>query len=137
MSSNRLRLVPLLALVAIGAPTACPTSASARSYGKLIVRRHAAPVAPLDVRFDHVRAPSAFLLVVSEPSNQQLSFKWSVHCVGAAPKESGGASGRASVVSGHWVKRVQTTWIKHPVSCSGTIEGSTATSPVLVRIFAA
>ncbi|HTA06269.1 MAG TPA: hypothetical protein VK774_07895 [Solirubrobacteraceae bacterium] len=138
MSSNRQRIAQLLAVTAISTAAASyPAFAEADSYGKLIVRRHAAPAAALDVRFGRVHAPHAFLLVVTEPSNEQLSFKWSLHCVGAAPRESGGASGRASIVSGHWVKRVRPTWIKHPVSCSGTIEGSTATSPVLVRIFAA
>ena len=66
-----------------------------------------------------------------------LEFNWSVRCVGAAPKESGGATGRAIVSSGHWVKRIQPIWIKHPVSCSGAIEGSASTSPVLVRVFSA
>ena|ERR1700759_4347504 len=137
MSPNRQRIALLLALIAISAAAGCPTSANAKSYGKLIVSRHATPGAPLDVHFDRVHAPSAFLLVVTGPSNEQLSFKWSLHCVGATPRESGGASGRANIVSGHWVKRVRPTWIRHPISCSGSIEGSTATSPVLGRIFAA
>jgi hypothetical protein len=137
MSSNRPRIVPLLAIIAIGATAPYAASASAKSYGKLIALRHAAPAAPLDARFSRVHAPRAFLLVVTEPSNEQLNFKWSLHCVGAKPRESGGASGRASTVSGHWVKRVRPTWIKHPAFCSGTIEGSSATSPVLVRIFSA
>ncbi|HEX3851575.1 MAG TPA: hypothetical protein VHW01_11455, partial [Polyangiaceae bacterium] len=127
MSSNRQRIQPLLALIAICAVSvSCPGFAAAMSYGKLIARRHAAPAASLDVQFSRVRAPHAFLLVVTEPSKEQLSFTWSLHCVGAAPRESGGASGRATVLSGDWVKRVRPTWIRHPVSCSGRIEGSTA-----------
>jgi hypothetical protein len=139
MSSTRQQIQPLLAAVAISAAVSvsCPAFAEATSYGKLIASRHAAPTTALDVQFSRVRAPRAFLLVVTEPSHERLSVKWSLHCAGAAPSESGGASGRASIVDGHWVKRVRPVWIKHPVSCSGTIEGSPATSPVLARVFAA
>lgn len=136
MSPTRQRLLPLIATFAtVGA--LCPGPAGAEGYGRLIARHSATPTGALDTSFDHVRPPRAFLLVVTEPKGEPLSFRWSVHCLGSGPRESGGASGRAIVSSGHWVKRIRPTWIKHPVSCSGTIVGSAAASPVLVRVFAA
>jgi hypothetical protein len=135
MSSNRQWLLPTIAAITVSAAF-CPSPAAAETYGRLIVRHSATPTETFAAPFSHVRPPRAFLLVVTEPNREQLNFRWSVHCVGSGPKESGGASGRASVASGHWVKRIQPSWIKHPVSCSGTIEGSAAASPVLVRVFA-
>jgi hypothetical protein len=134
MSPNRQRLLSVAVL--LGSAALCVSVASAETYGRLIVRHDAAPSAALETRFAHVRAPGSFLLVVTEPKREQLNFRWSVHCTGSRPSESGGASGRASVASGRWVKRVRPHWIKHPVSCSGTIEGSAGASPVLVRVFA-
>jgi len=135
MSSNRQRLLSSIAVLTASAAL-CASTAHAETYGRLIVRHSATPTAALDTRFAHVRPPGSFLLVVTESNREQLNFSWSVHCVGSGPKESGGASGRASVASGHWVKRIRPSWIKHPVSCSGTIEGSAGASPVLVRVFA-
>ena len=138
MSSNRQRLLPAIAIAAITTSAAiCPAIAASETYGRLIVRHSATPTTAVATTFSHGRPPRSFLLVVTEPNKEPLNFKWSVHCVGSGPKESGGASGRASVASGHWVKRIQPRWIKHPVSCSGTIEGAAAASPVLVRVFAA
>ena len=59
-----------------------------------------------------------------------------MHCYNASRRESGGASGEATVSSGHWVKHVRADWIKHPAYCTGSIVGSAASSPVLVRVFA-
>ncbi|MFI4991217.1 MAG: hypothetical protein ACHQHO_09945 [Solirubrobacterales bacterium] len=135
MSSNRQRLLPTFALLTAGAAL-WASAAHAETYGRLIVRHNATPTAALETQFAHVRAPRSFLLVLTEPNREQLNFSWSVHCVGSRPNESGGASGRANVASGHWVKRIRPHWIKHPISCSGTIEGSAGASPVLVRVFA-
>jgi hypothetical protein len=135
MSSNRQRLLPAIAALIASAALCSASSAAAETYGRLIVRNSATPATSFAAPFSHVRPPRSFLLVVTEPNREQLDFRWSVHCVGSKPKESGGASGRASVASGHWVKRIEPRWIKHPVSCSGTIEGSAAASPVLVRVF--
>ncbi len=135
MSSNRQRLLPSIAVLATSAALSV-SPATADTYGRLIVRHSATPAATFETSFAHVRPPRSFLLVVTEPNREQLDFRWSVHCVGSARNESGGASGHASVASGHWVKRIQPHWIKHPISCSGTIEGSAAASPVLVRVFA-
>jgi hypothetical protein len=136
MSSKRQRLLPVIALGAVCLlVSAAP--ASAETYGQLLVRHAATPSGALATHFTHARPPSAFLLVVTEPEQVPLEFSWSVRCVGTKPKESGGATGRAIVASGHWVKRIKPSWIKHPVSCSGTIEGAAGTSPVLVRVFAA
>lgn len=136
MSSKRQRLLPQITIcAAFLLLCACP--ASAETYGRLLVRHTALPSSTLATHFTHARVPRAFLLVVTEPERVPLEFSWSVRCVGVASKESGGASGRATVASGHWVKRIQPSWIKHPVSCSGTIEGAASTSPVLVRVFAA
>jgi hypothetical protein len=135
MSPNRQRLLSTIAVLLMSAAL-CASAASAETYGRLIVRHSATATGALETRFAHVRAPGSFLLVVTEPKREQLNFRWSVHCTGSQPSESGGASGRASVASGHWVKRVRPRWIKHPVSCSGTIEGSAGASPVLVRVFA-
>jgi hypothetical protein len=135
MSSNR-QWLPSSIAVLMASSALCSSTAAADTYGRLIVRHSAIPAASLETRFARVRPPRSFLLVVTEPNPEQLNFNWSLHCVGSGPKESGGASGRASVASGRWVKRIRPDWIKHPVSCSGTIEGSAAASPVLVRVFA-
>ena len=120
--------------MAIGAPAAA--SAFAPTYGKLVVRHSAAPGSLLETRFARVPPPSSFLLVVTEPTMTPLQFKWSVHCFNTARRESGGATGEATVSSGRWVKRVRADWIKHPASCSGSVVGSASASPVLVRVFA-
>lgn len=86
--------------------------------------------------FEHVRPTGSFLLVVTEQSRTPLSFHWSIRCTSANGRETGGASGAATVANGHWVKRVGVTWIKHAASCSGKVEGSASSSPVLVRVFA-
>jgi hypothetical protein len=112
-----------------------PSAVFATTYGKLIVRNNAMPASALDTQFSHVRPPRSFLLVVTEPSKTELQFRWSVHCDSASRRESGGASGEATVSSGHWVKQVRATWIKHPAYCTGSIVGSAASSPVLVRVF--
>jgi hypothetical protein len=135
MSSNRQRLLPALAAITTSAALCSASSAAAENYGRLLVRDSAAPTTSFATAFSHVRPARSFLLVVTEPNTEPLDFKWSVHCVGSKPKESGGAFGRARVASGHWVKRIQPRWIKHPVSCSGRIEGAAAASPVLVRVF--
>jgi hypothetical protein len=136
MSSNRQRLLPAIVAVAASAMLCSSSPAIAETYGRLIVRDSATPTASFATPFSHVRPPKSFLLVVTEPNREPLNFRWSVRCVSSGSRESGGASGRASVASGHWVKRIEPRWIKHPVSCSGTIEGSAAASPVLVRVFA-
>ena len=128
------RLIPLgVVLVVVGL---LPASVAASTYGTLVVRHSAPPGAMLETQFGRVRPPGSFLLVVTEPAKTQLQFKWSVHCFNAARRESGGASGEATVTSGHWVKRVRANWIKHPAFCSGSVVGSAAGSPVLVRVFA-
>jgi hypothetical protein len=134
MSPTRQRLLPLIALSATIA--VCPCMAQAAGYGRLIARHSATPSGVLDTSFDDVRAPRSFLLAITESRREPLEFRWSIHCLGTGPKERGGASGRATVSSGHWVKRIRPVWIKHPVSCSGTIVGSAAASSVLVRVFA-
>jgi hypothetical protein len=113
-----------------------PASVSASTYGRLVVRHSAAPGAMLETQFQRVSPAGSFLLVVTEPANTQLQFKWSVHCFNAARHSSGGASGEVTVTSGHWVKPVRANWIKHPAYCSGSVVGSAAASPVLVRVFA-
>jgi hypothetical protein len=133
MSSNRQRSLALIAVsVAIATPCA---AASAETYGKLVVRHSAVPAGSLETQFGHVRPPRTFVLVVTEPTKEQLNFTWSVHCTGSGRHESGGASGRASVASGHWVKRIPANWIKHPASCSGSIVGTAPANAVLVRVF--
>jgi hypothetical protein len=135
MSPNRQRLLVLIAAsgvcVALGS-----VPAAAETYGKLIVRHSAAPAAMLETRFTRVRPARSFLLVVTEPDQEPLSFTWSVRCSGSAHGESGGISGRATIADGHWVKRVSTSLVKRPRSCSGSITGAAAGAPVLVRVFA-
>jgi protein-S-isoprenylcysteine O-methyltransferase Ste14 len=113
-----------------------PASVAASTYGRLVVRHNAPPGSTLETQFAHVRPPDSFVLVVTEPEKTQLQFKWSVHCYNAARRSSGGASGEATVASGHWVKRIRVNWIKHPAYCSGNLVGLAASSPVLVRVFA-
>jgi hypothetical protein len=136
MSSNRQPLLTPIAVLAAGAALACSATASAQTYGRLLVRHSAAASTSLETHFDGVHPPNSFLLVVTEPNREQLHFTWSLHCVGSHGRESGGASGRANVPGWRWLKRIRPTWIKHPVSCSGTIEGSAGASPVLVRVYA-
>ena len=124
-------LAPVLAIAAL-----LPASVAASTYGTLVVRHSALPGTMLEAQFGRVPSAGSFLLVVTEPAKTQLQFKWSVHCYNAARRESGGASGEATIASGHWVKRVRANWIKHPAYCSGSVIGSAATSPVLVRVFA-
>jgi hypothetical protein len=127
-----------LALIAIcvAALAASTTCAAASTYGALIVRHDSAPSMTLATDFEHVRPTGSFLLVVTEQSRTPLSFHWSIRCTSANGRETGGASGAATVANGHWVKRVGVTWIKHAASCSGKVEGSASSSPVLVRVFA-
>jgi hypothetical protein len=133
---TRQRSVALLAgCVAAGGVTA--TAASASTYGALVVRHSASPLTTLATSFTHVRPSGSFFLVVTEPDNAPLNFHWSIRCTSANGRETGGASGAATVANGHWVKRVGITWIKHPTSCSGKVEGSASRSPVLVRVFSA
>jgi hypothetical protein len=126
----------MLAATSLACVTLGAASAAAETYGKLIVRHSAAPAATLETRFDRVRAASSFLLVVTEPVREPLSFTWSVRCDGANHRESGGASGRATIANGHWVKRISPDWIEHPATCSGSISGVAAGTPVLIRVFA-
>jgi hypothetical protein len=128
---------PALIAFCVAALAATATPAAASSYGELIVRHDAAPSTTLATNFTNVRPKGSFLLVVTEPTETPLSFRWSIRCVSATRREHGGASGTATVSNGHWVKRVRTSWIKHPASCSGSVEGAAASSPVLVRVFAA
>lgn len=136
MPSNRQRLLApaatSLACVALGAAPAV-----AGTYGKLIVRHSVAPAATLETHFSNVPAARSFLLVVTEPAREPLSFTWSLRCDGANHRESGGASGRATIANGHWVKRISPLWIEHPARCSGSVAGVAAGTPVLVRVFAA
>jgi hypothetical protein len=134
---SRRSLRPIALVAALVATATAPTAAQAGSYGKLIARHDAAPATPLQTSFANVPAPRAFLLVVTEPVVARLDFSWSVHCAGGSSqhRESGGASGAATVPGRHWVKRVVVSWIKHPVSCTGSVTGTAAASPVLVRVF--
>jgi hypothetical protein len=132
----RKRAPALIALCGAAlAATATPVAAS--TYGELIVRHDTAPSTTLATSFAHVRPPGSFLLVVTEPAKTPLSFHWSIRCVSRNGRESGGASGSATVANGHWVKRIGVTWIKHAASCAGSVDGSASSSPVLVRVFAA
>ncbi len=108
----------------------------AGTYGRLIVRGSALPASMIDTRFAHTTPARSFLLVVSQTGTSELQFKWSVHCFNPARRESGGASGEVAVTSGRWVKQVRANWIRHPTYCTGSIAGSAAGSPVLVRVFA-
>jgi hypothetical protein len=121
---------------AVLASGAVPASVGASTYGRVIARRLAPPAASLQTSFAGVARPNAFLLVVTEPTHETLHFTWSIHCAGGSPRESGGATGAATVSSGHWVKRVQVAQLEHATACAGSISGSAAGSPVLVRVFA-
>ncbi len=137
MSTVIRQRLPALIVISFAALAATATAAAASTYGALIVRNDAPPSAMLTTSFAHVRPSGSFLLVVTEPIKAPLRFRWSIRCASANGRENGGASGAATVSNGHWVKRVGVTWIRHPASCSGKVEGSTSTSPVLVRVFAA
>ena len=135
LTAIRQRAAALIA-ISVASIVATTTPAAASSYGALIVRHNAPASATLTTSFTNVRPSGAFLLVVTEPVKTTLQFRWSIHCASANGRETGGASGAATVSNGHWVKRVVVTWIKHPASCSGKVEGSASSSPVLVRVFA-
>ena len=127
-------LVAALTVTTVGA--SAPHPAEANTYGTLLARRHAAPATSLETSFTSAAPSGSFLLVVTEPAHATLDVRWSLRCVGASHHERGGASGKALISSGHWVKRVRIDWIKHPASCAGSVSGSAASSPVLVRVFA-
>ncbi|MEA2334127.1 MAG: hypothetical protein QOG40_617 [Solirubrobacteraceae bacterium] len=129
-----MRLVTLA--VALVTVALLPASAAASTHGTLVARHSAPPGSMLETQFQRVRPPGSFLLVVTEPAQTQLQFKWSVHCFSASHRASGGASGEATVSSGRWTKQIRANWIKHPAYCSGSVVGSAASSPVLVRVFA-
>jgi hypothetical protein len=115
---------------------AVPATVGASTYGRVIARHLAPPAASLRTSFAGVARPKAFLLVVTEPTHETLHFTWSIRCASASPRESGGATGAATVSSGHWVKRVPVAQLEHATACAGSISGSAAASPVLVRVFA-
>jgi|SRR6185312_8524569 hypothetical protein len=115
---------------------AVPASAGADTYGRVVARHLAAPATSLQTSFSAVARPKAFLLVVTEPTHETLHFTWSIRCASASPRESGGATGAATVSSGHWVKRVPVAQIRRATACAGSISGSAAASAVLVRVFA-
>lgn len=135
--SARQRALALAAgAVTLGTAAVTPLYAGASGYGRLVARRAASPSASLTTRFSHVRPPGSFLLVVTERTSATLTFQWELRCVSASHRESGGASGEATVSDGRWVKRVRANWIAHPAECTGAISGSAAASPVLVRVYA-
>ena len=137
LSPIRQRHLVLVSLAALaGGAITAPLSAGASSYGTLIAHRNAAPSASFATRFANVRPPRSFVLVVTEPTDAPLMFRWSLRCVGASPREHGGASGEATVSNGRWVKRVRADWIEHPALCSGGISGAATAHPVLARVFA-
>jgi hypothetical protein len=136
VSPTRQRLLaPIATVAALGATAIAPSVSGASTYGRLIARSDAAPAAPLEARFVRVRPPITFVLVVTEPTNAPLIFRWSLRCVGISGRESGGASGTATVSGNHWVKRVRANWIKHPTTCSGSVSGSARANSVLARVF--
>jgi hypothetical protein len=115
---------------------ALPAGVDANTYGRPVARHLAAPASSLQTSFAGVARPRAFLLVVTEPTHEQLHFTWSIRCTSASPRETGGATGAATVSTGHWVKRVPVAQIARATACAGSISGSAAASPVLVRVFA-
>jgi hypothetical protein len=115
---------------------ALPAGVDANTYGRHVARHLAAPASSLQTSFAGVARPRAFLLVVTEPTHEQLHFTWSIRCTSASPRETGGATGAVTVSTGHWVKRVPVAQIARAAACGGSISGSAAASPVLVRLFA-
>ncbi|MCW3031516.1 MAG: hypothetical protein JWM66_1649 [Solirubrobacterales bacterium] len=134
----RRSLRPIALAAVLAAPATAPAAVQAGTYGRLIARHDAAPTASLQTNFANVAPPKAILFVVTEPPGVSLDFRWSVRCAGrdVQHRESGGASGAATVSGGHWVKRVAVAWIRHPTSCAGAVTGTAGSSPVLVRVFA-
>lgn len=120
----------------IVATGAVPASVDANRSLRPVARHLAAPASSLQTTFVGVPRPRAFLLVVTEPTHEQLHFTWSIRCASASPRETGGATGAATVSSGHWVKRVPVMQITRASTCAGAISGSAGASPVLVRVFA-
>jgi hypothetical protein len=129
-----MRWIAMVGVVVAGG--AVPASVGANPYGRSVARHLAAPTNSLQTRFAGVSRPRAFLLVVTEPAHAQLHFTWSIRCASASPRETGGATGAATVSTGHWVKRVPVAQFRHATACTGSISGSAGASPVLVRVFA-
>jgi hypothetical protein len=113
-----------------------PPAAGAVRYGTLVAHHAVEPASSLETTFAQVRPARIFWLVVTEPSTEQLNVTWSIRCFNSPRRESGGAMGKAIVTHGRWVKAVRANWIKHPALCSGTVAGSAAAAPALVRIYA-
>jgi hypothetical protein len=113
-----------------------PASVDASTYGRPVARHLASPTSSLQTSFARVIRPTAFLLVVTEPTHEQLHFTWSIRCTNTSPRETGGATGAATVSTGRWVKRVPVAQLRPTSKCAGSISGSAGASPVLVRVFA-
>jgi hypothetical protein len=128
------RALPIAAILSSAA--LWPATAGAVTYGTLVAHHAAEPAGSLETTFAQVRPARIFWLVVTEPSQKQLNITWSIHCINSPRRESGGATGKAIVTHGRWVKAVRANWIKHPAICSGAVAGSAAAAPALVRIYA-
>jgi hypothetical protein len=129
-----MRWIAMVGVVVAGG--AVPASVDASTYGRPVARHLAAPTSSLQTSFAGVIRPTAFLLVVTEPTHEPLHFTWSIRCASASPRENGGATGAATVSTGHWVKRVPVAQLRRTSKCAGSISGSAGASPVLVRVFA-
>jgi hypothetical protein len=127
-----------LALIAVLLTTGaiCPAAVASGQYGELIAHGKANTASTPATNFHHVRPAPVFWLVVTDSAEAQPEISWSIQCFNSARRESGGATGQAIVTHGRWVKRVRADWITHPALCSGGIQGSAESSPVVVRIYA-
>jgi hypothetical protein len=122
-------------LLAFGA-TAHVAPAATTSYGELIATSRSAGVSGARADFHLVPEPRVFWLLVTGPPEMQLSIRWSITCSNPARGERGGASGKATLARGRWVKRIPAGWVTRPASCSGVVRASAERAPVQVRAYA-
>ena len=112
------------------------TPAAAGKYGELIATSKSGAASTAEADFHLVSAPRVFWLVVTGPAEMQLSISWTITCSNPARGERGGASGKATLGRGRWVKRIRANWITRPTSCSGVVRGSAERVPVQIRAYA-
>lgn len=128
------RLIRSGALLAFAA-AAPATLAAVNGQGELIAVSRGADVSTAAVGFHRSPPPGAFRLEATDRVGVRLNINWSITCVSPGGRQRGGASGRATLARGRWVKRVSANWIRRPSACAGSVRASAAGGPVRIRVY--
>jgi hypothetical protein len=116
--------IALLASASLLASVAPGASAASTGQGKQIAQGGIVNSTTARAHFHNVRPARSFLLTLTAPLATEVNVVWTITCYSQTRKTSGGATGLATVTSGHWSKLVRANWIKNPASCSGSVVGS-------------